>query len=154
MASRRLVEHHLNWVLEAAQGYQGRGLDFADLFQAGCEGLIAMVDHYRGAEPDFQASCERAIAHAIEVALAEEADARRNDEVLCASCHALERAELLLKDQLHREPSDAELARVLQWHEERVATVRALLVEARRRQDLALVPFLDDRDEGGPAATP
>jgi DNA-directed RNA polymerase sigma subunit (sigma70/sigma32) len=145
-ASQRLVEHHLNWVLETVQRYQGRGLGFADLFQAGCEGLIAMVDHYRGTEQDFQASCERAIAQAIEVALAEELDARRNDEALSESCNALDKAELLLKAQLHREVSDAEIARVLQWDEERVATVRALLVEARRRHDLELVPFLDDRD--------
>jgi DNA-directed RNA polymerase sigma subunit (sigma70/sigma32) len=152
MASQRLVEHHLNWVLDTAQRYRARGLDFGDLFQAGCEGLIAMVDHYRGAEHDFQAACERAIAHAIEVALAEEADARRNDEAFIESCRALENAELLLKGQLHREASDAEIARVLQWDEERVATVRAFLVEARRRQDLELVPFLDDRDEAPPAA--
>jgi DNA-directed RNA polymerase specialized sigma subunit len=144
-ASQRLVEHHLYWVLEGAQRYQARGLGFADLFQAGCEGLIATVDHYRGAERDFQAACELAIAHAIEVALAEEADARRNEEAFRESCRALEQAELLLKAQLHREASDAEIARVLQWDEERAATVRAHLVEARRRQDLELVPFLDDQ---------
>jgi DNA-directed RNA polymerase sigma subunit (sigma70/sigma32) len=152
MASQRLVEHHLTWVLDAAQRYRARGLDFGDLFQAGCEGLIAMVDHYRGAERDFQAACERAIAHAIEVALAEEAGARRNDEAFIESCNAMESAELLLKAQLHREVSDAEIARVLQWDEARVATVRALRVEALRRHDLELVPFLDARDEDPRAA--
>ncbi len=142
-AGRRLVEHHLYLVFEAAARYRGQGLGFADLFQAGSEGLIQEVDRYRGREVDFIASSERAVARAIEGAIAQDTGTRRNETALVEACRALEKATLLLQGRLCREPSVAELAELLEWDGGRVEAIRTMLAEARTRQDLELLAYLD-----------
>ncbi len=141
-AGQRLVEHHLYLVYETAVRYRAQGLDFADLFQAGSEGLIVEVDHYRGPAEGFIEASRRGVVRAIESAIAGQADKRRNDEAFAVGCRALEKAELLLRQRLRRPPLDWEVAEVLEWEEARVTTIREMLVAARTRHDLELLPYL------------
>jgi len=143
-AGQRLVEHHLYLVYEAALRFRSRGLDFADLFQAGSEGLTVEVDHYRGPEEGFIEASRRGVIRAIEGAVAQQAEARRNEKAFAEACRVLEKAELLLRQRLQRPPLDREVAELLEWEEGRVASIREMLTAARTRHDLELLPYLED----------
>ncbi len=145
-ARGRLVEHYLYLVLEAAARYRHRGLGVGDLFQVGSEGLLVEVERFRGAQRDFVASAERAVARAIEAALAEESEAVKNESAVLEACRAVERTEVLLKARLGRPPTDQEIAAALDWDRGRVEAVRRMLVEARARQDVELLAYLDDEE--------
>jgi DNA-directed RNA polymerase sigma subunit (sigma70/sigma32) len=146
-ASQQLVEHHLYLVLEVAAEYRNQGLGIGDLFQAGAEGLLVGVEHFRGVEAEFVASSRQAVARAIEGALANESEAVKNESAFVDACRALERAEVLLKTRLGRPPTDQELAAALEWDDGRVETIRRILVDARTRQDLEMLAYLDDGEE-------
>jgi RNA polymerase nonessential primary-like sigma factor len=149
-ANRRLIEHNLYLVLEAAEARKKRGVSFGDLFQEGTVGLISAVEHYKPAEGDFHASLVRIIAATMEDVVAQTEEAQRNDEAFVTACRLLESAQRLLAGRLGRSATPAELAKLLQWEEARVNVVLEMLREARVLHDQELVDYLvelDDIDE-------
>ena len=42
----RLIEENLNLVHSCAKRFKNRGIEYDDLFQAGCVGLIKAIDNF------------------------------------------------------------------------------------------------------------
>jgi RNA polymerase primary sigma factor len=145
-ANRRLIEHNLHLVLEAAQARRQSGVPFGDLFQEGTVGLISAVEHYKPADGAFQASLVRVITATMDDVVAQTKEAQRNDEAFVVACRLLESAQRLLASRLSRPATSAELARLLQWEESRVNVILGMLQEARVVHDQELLEYLDDLD--------
>ena len=146
-ANRRLMEHNLYLVLEAAEARKKRGVSFGDLFQEGTVGLISAVEHYKPSDGDFNARLSHVIAVTMDDVLAQTDEAQRNDEAFVIACRLLESAQRLLSERLDRPATAAELAKLLQWDESRVTAMLAMLGEARTTYDQELLDYLDDLDD-------
>lgn len=142
-ANRTLIEHNLFLVFEAAHARHQEGIPFGDLFQEGSLALISAVEHYTGAEQGFTASLRGAIDATMDAVVAMTRDAQRNEEAFVAACRVFERAEALMTADLQRPPTDAEIAKLLEWDVQRVAIIRAMLLEARELHDEDLLPYLE-----------
>jgi len=145
-ADRRLIEHNLDLVLEAAHERRARGVPFGDLFQEGTVGLISAIEHFAGPSPQFRSRLRLAIAAVMDDVLAQTAQAQRNDEAFVTACRLLESAGRLLGARLGRAPTVAELARLLQWDEGRITVIREMLDGARVVHDQELLDYLNDLD--------
>jgi len=145
-ANRRLIEHNLYLVLEAAQTRKKRGVAFGDLFQEGTVGLISAVEHYKPGDGAFHARLVHAIAATMDDVLAQTEEAQRNDEAFVVACRLLESAQRLLSGRLGRPATPAELAKLLQWEEARVNVILGMLGEARDLNDQELLDYIDDLD--------
>ena len=145
-ANRRLIEHNLELVFDAARERRHRGVPFGDLFQEGTVGLISAVEHFAEPSPRFRSMLRVAIAATMDDVLAQTADAQRNDEAFVAACRLLESADRLLGGRLGRPATTPELARLLQWEEGRVTIIRTMLDDARDLHDQELRDYLLDLD--------
>jgi RNA polymerase nonessential primary-like sigma factor len=143
-ANKKLIEHNLDLVFEAAYARRERGVPFGDLFQEGTVGLISAVEHYRAPADSFRASLRTAIAAVMDDILAQTADAQRNDEAFVKACRLLETAQRLLAGRLQRPATTAELAKLLRWEEDRVLVIQDMLDGARTIHDRELLEYLDD----------
>ena len=146
-ANRRLIEHNLYLVLEAADARKKRGVSFGDLFQEGTVGLISAVEHYKLSDGGFNARLAHVIAVTMDDVLAQTQEAQRNDEAFVVACRLLQSAQRLLSERLDRPATPAELAKLLQWDEARVNVILAMLGEARTTHDQELLDYLDDLDD-------
>jgi DNA-directed RNA polymerase sigma subunit (sigma70/sigma32) len=146
-ANRRLIEHNLYLVLEAAVARKERGVPFGDLFQEGTVGLISAVEHYQPAQGAFHASLVHAITATMDDVVAQTEEAQRNDKAFVVACRVLESAQRLLAGRLGRAATPLELARLLHWEEARVNVILAMLAEARLAHDQELLDYLDDLDD-------
>ena len=146
-ANRRLIEHNLYLVLEAAQARKKRGVAFGDLFQEGTVGLISAVEHYKPGDGAFHARLVHAIAATMDDVLAQTEEAQRNDEAFVIACRLLESAQRLLSGRLGRPATPAELAKLLQWEEARVNVILEMLSGARDVHDQELLDYIDDLDD-------
>ena len=107
-------------------------------------------------ESDFATFAEAGIVAQIDAALAAEAAAVREGELLVAAATDYERAELVLARILHRAPTAPELAEKLEWTVDRTLYVANVVADARRRYDEEMLAFIDpeavelddDDDEG------
>jgi RNA polymerase primary sigma factor len=147
LANRRLIEHNLDLVFEAARERRERGVPFGDLFQEGTVGLISAVEHFAEPPAQFRARLRVVIGAVMDDILAQTADAQRNDEAFVSACRLLESADRLLKGRLGRAPTVSELARLLQWEESRVNVIQEMLVKARVIHDQELLDYLDELDQ-------
>jgi RNA polymerase nonessential primary-like sigma factor len=145
-ANRRLIEHNLYLVYEAAQVRKARGVPFGDLFQEGTVGLISAVEHYTPADGAFQTRLLQVITATMDDVLAQTAQAQGNEEAFVAACRLLESAQRLLSGRLGRLATPAELAKLLQWEEARVGVILEMLDAARVVHDQELLDYLDGRD--------
>lgn len=143
-ANRRLIEHNLYLVFEAAMARKEHGVPFGDLFQEGTVGLISAVEHYQPAQGGFQGRLADAIAATMDDVVAQTREAQRNDEAFVAACRLLEAAERLLAERLGRDATSTELAKLLHWEEARVNLILDMLHEARQLHDAELLEYLDD----------
>jgi RNA polymerase primary sigma factor len=150
----RLVAANLRLIIRLAEARDDRGLSVADLVQEGSLGLVEAVRTFAASgQHDFGVFAERKVGEQMEAALAAEAAAVRDAELLVAAATDYERAELVLARELHREPAVAEIAEKLEWTVERATYVRQVVADARRRHDEELLSFIDpdaidlDQDE-------
>jgi DNA-directed RNA polymerase sigma subunit (sigma70/sigma32) len=79
----------------------------------------------------------------MDAAIAAEAAAVRDAELLVAAATDYERTQLVLARDLHREATDQELAEKLEWTVERTRYVAQVVADARRRHDEELLAFID-----------
>lgn len=152
----RLVAAHLERVVRLAATRGEHGMSVSDLVQEGSIGLLEAVRTYADSgESDFAQFADGRIAAQMDAAIAAEAAAVREGELLIAAATDYERAELVIKRELRRDPTAAELAEKLEWTVDRTLYVASVVAEARRRYDeemLALIDpeaidFDDDDDE-------
>jgi len=140
----RLVASRLEMVIRLAEARRDRGLSVSDLVMEGSLGLVEAIQSFiGGGEPDFDAFAERKTGEQMDAALAEEAAARREAEHLVTAATDYERTEVLLWRELHRAPTDADIAEKLEWTVERTRYIAATVAEARRRHDEELLAFID-----------
>ncbi len=140
----RLVAAYLGMVIRLARSRQERGLSLPDLVQEGSLGLLEAVRTFTASgEPKFAAFAERKVVAQMDAAIAAEASAVREAELLVAAANDYERTELLLRRELHREATEAEIARKLEWTIDRTRYVAQVVADARRRHDEELLDFID-----------
>ena len=122
-AAERLVTANLRFVISYVKKYQGHGLDLSELVAIGNEGLLKAVRKF---DPDqgvkFISYAVWWVRQAVLKALAEQTRSVRIPLNQNSQLIRLARAETVLSQVLKRDPSDDELARLLN---ETPATVRA-----------------------------
>jgi RNA polymerase primary sigma factor len=144
----RLVAGHIDRVVRLAAARGEQAMSLADLVQEGSIGLVHAVRTFADSgETDFASFAEARIAAQIEAALAAEAAAVREGELLVAAATDYERAELVLARILHRVPTAAELAEKLEWTVDRTLYVANVVADARRRYDEEMLAFIDPEED-------
>ncbi|HXD80699.1 MAG TPA: sigma factor [Candidatus Acidoferrum sp.] len=153
-SQERLVAAHLRLVIQLAGERGQRGLSTPDLVQEGSIGLVEAVRSFAGSgEDDFESFAERQIGAQMDRAIATEAAAVRDAQLLVTAATDYEHTELVLRRELQREPTESELAEKLEWTAERTRYVAQVVADARRRHDEDLLEFIDpaaiDFDDDG-----
>jgi RNA polymerase primary sigma factor len=140
----RLVAANLGMVIRQAEARDERGLSVPDLVMEGSLGLVEAVQTFRGSgEEDFASFAEQKVGGQMEAAIAAEAAAVRDAELLVQAASDYERTELLLRRELNREATEREIAEKLEWTVERTRYVGMVVADARRRHDEELLEFID-----------
>jgi RNA polymerase primary sigma factor len=140
----RLVAAHLAMVIRLAGDRRDQGLSVADLVQEGSIGLVEAVRSFTASgETDFARFAEAKVVAQLEAAIALEAAAVRDAELLVAAATDYERTEIVMRHELMRQPTDAELAEKLEWTLDRTRYVAQVVADARRRHDEEVLAFID-----------
>ncbi len=140
----RLVAVHLDRVIRLAATRDAQGLSAPDLVQEGSIGLLEAVRTFAySGESDFGRFADARIGAQMDAAIEAETAAVREGELLVAAATDYERAELVLKHLLQREPTDAELSEKLEWTLDRTRYVAQVVADARRRYDEELLALID-----------
>jgi RNA polymerase primary sigma factor len=143
-SQERLVEAHLHLVIRLAEARGEQRLSMLDLVQEGSIGLVEAVRLFAGSgEIDFARFAEQRINAQMDAAIAEEAAAVREAELLVTAATDYERTDLILRRELHRAPTESELAEKLEWTVPRTRYVAQVVADARRRHDEEMLEFID-----------
>ncbi len=143
-SQERLVAAHIGLVIRLAEGRDERTLSFSDLVQEGSIGLVEAVRSFADSrQNDFAAFAERCISEQMDAATASEGAALRDAELLVAAATDYERTVLVMRRELHRQPSDPELAEKLEWTVERTRYIAQVVADARRQHDEEMLQFID-----------
>ena len=143
-SQERLVAANLAMVVRLAEARDAKGLSVPDLVQEGSLGLVDAVQSFsRSDATDFDAYAEQKVGAQMDAAIAAEAAAVRDGELLVAAANDYERTEILLHRELHRAATAAEIAEKLEWTVERTQYVASVVADARRRHDEELLEFID-----------
>lgn len=108
-AKERLIESHLNVVLNIASEYAGHEMPVSDLIQEGNIGLIYAVSSYDGSL-NFDEHIGKTIRAHINLSLDEQINSDRIGEHIAESANRLDSISKSLSEKLEREPSVSELA--------------------------------------------
>jgi DNA-directed RNA polymerase sigma subunit (sigma70/sigma32) len=140
----RLIAANLGMVLRLADDREAKGLSVPDLVQEGFLGMVEAVRTFDlSGEPDFSRYAEQKVAAQMDAAIAAEASAVREGELLVAAASDYERTELNLRRLLGRAATEAELAEKLEWTVDRTRYVAQVVADARRRHDEELLDYID-----------
>jgi len=143
----RLVEAFLPTVVRIAAARGEQSMPLADLVQEGSIGLIQAIRTFSASgEADFMHFAEAHVAAQLDNALAAEAAAIREAQQLVIASEEYDRVEMVLARELHRAPTEVEIAQKLEWTVERTQYVEQAVTEARRRHDEELLAFIDPED--------
>ena len=126
-AAERLVTANLRFVISYVKKYQGHGLDLSELVAIGNEGLLKAVRKF---DPDqgvkFISYAVWWVRQAVLKALAEQTRSVRIPLNQNAHLIRMSRTEMVLAQELGREPTDSEIARALGDTPENVRTARRM----------------------------
>jgi RNA polymerase primary sigma factor len=140
----RLVAANLGMVIRLAEQRKEQGLSVPDLVQEGSLGLVEAVKTFSmSGQASFTRFAETKVGQQMDAAIAAEAAAVREGELLVAAATDYERTQLLLRRELQRDATEAEIAEKLEWSAERTRYVAQVVAEARRRHDEELLAFID-----------
>jgi RNA polymerase primary sigma factor len=143
-SQERLVAANLELVLRIAEKRSEPSLSMPDLVQEGSIGLVQAVRSFADSgESDFVRFAEQHINAQMDAAIATEAAALRDAELLLAAATDYERTELLMKQELQRSPSEEELAEKLEWTVPRTRYVAQVVADARGSHDAEMLEFID-----------
>lgn len=153
-SQERLVAANLGQVIRLAAERGDRGLSMPDLVQEGSIGLVGAVRTFAASgENDFASFAEQQIGAQMDQAIATETTTVRDVQLLVTAATDYEHTELVLRRELHREPTESELAEKLEWTVERMRYVASVVADARRRHDQEMLEFIDpatiDFDDDG-----
>ncbi len=126
-AAERLVTANLRFVISYVKKYQGHGLDLSELVAIGNEGLLKAVKKF---DPDqgvkFISYAVWWVRQAVLKALAEQTRSVRIPLNQNAHLIKMSRTEMVLAQELGRDPTDSEIARALGDSVENVRTARRM----------------------------
>ena len=126
-AAERLVTANLRFVISYVKKYQGHGLDLSELVAIGNEGLLKAVRKF---DPDqgvkFISYAVWWVRQAVLKALAEQTRSVRIPLNQNSYLIKLSRAETILAQVLKRDPTDAEVARLVEETPENVRAARQM----------------------------
>src|SRR5207249_2830998 len=126
-AAERLVTANLRFVISYVKKYQGHGLDLSELVAIGNEGLLKAVRKF---DPDqgvkFISYAVWWVRQAVLKALAEQTRSVRIPLNQNAHLIRMSRTEMVLAQELGREPTDAQIAKALGDTVENVRTARRM----------------------------
>jgi DNA-directed RNA polymerase sigma subunit (sigma70/sigma32) len=143
-SQERLLAANLDKVVRLAGQRDGQGLSVPDLVQEGSIGLLEAIRTFADSgETDFASFAEARIGAQMDAAVSEEIAAVREGELLVAAATDYERAELVMRRDLLREPSVVELAEKLEWTVDRTRYIAQVVADARRRYDEEILAFID-----------
>jgi RNA polymerase primary sigma factor len=143
-SQERLLAANLDKVVRLAGQRDGQGLSVPDLVQEGSIGLLEAIRTFADSgETDFASFAEARIGAQMDAAVSEEIAAVREGELLVAAATDYERAELVMRRELLREPSVVELAEKLEWTVDRTRYIAQVVADARRRYDEEILAFID-----------
>ena len=140
----RVVAANMGMVIRLAEARGEKGLSVPDLVQEGSLGLVEAVHSFAASgERDFGKFAELKVGVQMDAAIEAEAEAVREGELLVAAANDYERTELLLRRELGRAATEAEIAEKLEWTIDRTRYVAQVVADARRRNDEELLEFID-----------
>ena len=143
-SQERLVEAFMPTVVRMASARAEPGVPVGDLVQEGAIGLIEAIRTFSGSgEADFGRFAEAHIAAQLTTALEAEAESVRDELLLVTAAEDYDRVELILARELHRAPTEVEMAEKLEWTVERTRYLAQIVTEARRRHDEELLAYID-----------
>jgi RNA polymerase primary sigma factor len=143
-SQERLVAVNLGLVIRLATAREEQGLSMPDLVQEGSIGLVEAVRSFTtSSRSDFGSFAELLIARQMDAAIAAEAAAVRDAELLVTAATDYERTELLMRRLLERFPTEDELAEKLEWTVERTRYIAHVVADARRQYDEEMLEFID-----------
>jgi RNA polymerase sigma factor (sigma-70 family) len=143
----RLVAAYLPTVVRLATTRLDEGLSLPDLVQEGSLGFLqAMHEFAASGERDFAGFAEARIGAQLTTAIDAEAASVRDAQLLVAAAEDYDRTEIVLRREVHREPTERELAEKLEWTVERTRYVAQVVADARKRHDEELLAFIDPEE--------
>jgi DNA-directed RNA polymerase sigma subunit (sigma70/sigma32) len=143
-SQEKLVAASLSMVIRLADARPDRGLSALDLVQEGSIGLVEAVQTFADSgESNFAVFAEMKVAQQMDSAIAAEGAAVREAELLITAAADYDRVEMLLARELHRPPTENEIAEKLEWTIERTRYVAQIVTDARRRHDEELLAYID-----------
>ena len=143
-SQEKLVAASLSMVIRLADSRPDRGLTALDLVQEGSSGLVEAVQTFADSgESSFATFAEKKVGQQMETAIAAEAAAVREAELLITAAADYDRVEMSLARELHRAPTEHEIAEKLEWTIDRTRYVAQVVTDARRRHDEELLAYID-----------
>ena len=141
-ATRSLVEHNLDLVVQQAEDHRGRGLPFSDLYQEGTIGLVDAVGAYTG-QGEFRDFARLHIGLQMDSLIEADDQARKETQEDVADVKTLDMAQVMFRRENGRDARPMEMQKSLGWDEGRLERIERMLELARERNDAATINFLD-----------